>query len=151
MSRSGRLRQAIIVAWATVAALVVLLWALGGPSWVSSPASWGVIAFAALVLLVAEHARQRPRQLLLGLPTVVGGAAAVALGAWDYVPWATSPVLWLGVLSTLLTGAWLVRTHRARARDVIGAAVLGIAVFGLAIIAVYAVVVFVWMVWRPFG
>jgi hypothetical protein len=91
------------------------------------------------------------RTILLGGPIWIGGAAAIGLGAWDYLPWLTSPALWLGILTSTLVGGWLVRTRRARPRDVVGGLVIGVVLFGLGLIAVFAGVVFFWVVWRPLG
>ncbi len=80
----------------------------------ASPAFWGVALFLGVGLLVAARVRRHlSRTVLLGAPVVLGGAAAIALGASDYVPWLTSPALWLGIATSTLAGAWLVRSGRA--------------------------------------
>ena len=91
------------------------------------------------------------RSILLGLPVVMGGAAAIAFGAWDYLPWLMSPALWLGLLGSALVGVWLVRTGQARPREVIEGTLLGLVVFALGLVAVFAGIVFFWVVWRPLG
>lgn len=148
-ARTGR-----IFALPLAAAVVVafLAYALGGLSWLTSPTIWGATLFVALVLLVAARARRHlSRNILLGLPIVIGGVVAIGLGAWDYAPWLTSPALWLGILTSTLVGGWLVRTERARPLDVVEGLVLGLVLFGLGLIAVSAGVVFFWVVWRPLG
>jgi hypothetical protein len=125
--------------------------ALGGGSWLSSPAIWGAVAFAAVVLLVVTLVWRRPLRLLVALPVVIGGALAVVAGAWDYVPWLTSPLLWLGAAGSAATGLVLVRSGRATARDAVEGLALGPVVFGLGLLAVFVGIVFFWVVWRPFG
>ncbi len=137
---------------AAAVGVAFLAYALGGMSWLTSLTIWGATLFVALVLLVAARTRRHlSRSILLGLPILIGGATAIALGAWDYVPWLTSPALWLGVLTSTLVGAWLVRTDRARPHDVAEGLVLGLVVFALGLVAVFAGVVFFWVVWRPLG
>lgn len=91
------------------------------------------------------------RNVLLGLPVVIGGVMAVVLGAWDYMPWLSSPAVWLGVLVSVVAGARLVQTRSATPRDVIEGVVLGLVLFGLAVVAVFAAIVLFWVVWNPIG
>jgi hypothetical protein len=157
MMATGRVRVARrgrILALPLAAAVIVafLAYALGGMSWLTSPTIWGATLFVALVLLVAARARRHlSRIVLLAAPIVIGGAASIGLGAWDYVPWLTSPALWLGIVTSALVGGWLVRTERARPLDVVEGLVMGLVLFGLGLIAVGAGVVFFWVVWRPLG
>ena len=86
--------RVLVVPLAVVAVLAVVVYGLGGMSWLTSPTIWGVTLFVAVALLVAARAREHlSRNLLLGLPIVIGGAVAIRLGAWDYLPWLTSPAL----------------------------------------------------------
>jgi hypothetical protein len=157
MMATGRVqvaRRGRILALPLAAAVIVafLAYALGGMSWLTSPTIWGATLFVALVLLVAARARRHlSRIVLLAAPIVIGGAAAIGLGAWDYVSWLTSPALWLGIVTSALVGGWLVRTERARPLDVVEGLVIGLVLFGLGLIAVGAGVVFFWVVWRPLG
>jgi hypothetical protein len=129
----------------------VMAFVLGGGSWLTSPTIWGAVAFVAVALFVAARARRRPLLLLLVLPVVIGGAAAVVAGAWDYGQWLASPLVWVGLLCSCGLGAWLIRSHRATAKEVVEGLVLGAVIFGLGLLAVFAGVVFVAVVWHPFG
>ena len=141
---------AVLLAAAAIVAIVAV--AVGGLPWLESPTIWGVALFVAAVVLVADRVRRHPsRNILLGLPVVIGGALAIALGAQDYLPWFTSPATWLGLVISILTGVWLVRTGRAAPRDVAEGMLLGLIVFGLGLLALFAGVVFFWMIWRPLG
>jgi hypothetical protein len=157
MMATGRVqvaRRGRILALPLAAAVIVafLAYALGGMSWLTSPTIWGATLFVALILLVAARARRHlSRIVLLAAPIVIGGAAAIGLGAWDYVPWLTSPALWLGIVTSALVGGWLMRTERARPLDVVEGLVIGLVLFGLGLIAVGAGVVLFWVVWRPLG
>lgn len=145
-----RHRRAVLVSLALAGVVAISALALGGMSYLASPTIWGTTLFVALALFVAARARRHlSRNLLLGLPIVVGGSAAMFFGAWDYLPWATSPALWAGVLISAICGVWLVRSGRARPREVIEGLLIGLAVFGLGLVAVFAGVVFFWVVWQP--
>ena len=146
----GHLRV-LVLSLATAAVVAIVACTLGGGSWLTSPTIWGTTLFVALVLLVGARARRHlSRNALLGLPIVIGGSAAIALGAWDYLPWLMSPALWFGVLVSALCGVWLVRTGRARPREALEGIVIGLIAFGLGLLAVYAGILFFWVVWRPF-
>jgi hypothetical protein len=147
---SGNLRP-VAAAVATAALVGAIVFVLGGESYLTSPAIWGTVAWVAVILVVAGLARHRPLRLLVALPVVVGGALAVVAGAWDYLPWLTSPLLWLGALGSGATGLWLVRSGRATGRDIVVGFVLGLVVFGLGLLAVFAGIVFISVAWNPFG
>ena len=147
--RAGRV---LAVGLGVSVAVAVAADAAGGAPVLLSPTIWGVTLVAALILLVIARTRgHSTRSILLGLPIVIGGAAAIALGAWDYIPWLTSPAVWVGILVSTLLGSWLVRTGMARPRDVIEGIFLGLLVFGIVLISTLAGIVFFWMAWRPFG
>ena len=59
----------------------------------------------------------------LALPLVVGGWLALLFGAWDYLPWLTSPAVIAGLAVTLIGGLRLQRRGAIRTRQ-IGLAVL---------------------------
>ncbi len=86
------------------------------------------------------------RTLLIGLPAIVGGIAAIVLGAYDYVPWLMSPALWLGVAGSAAVSAWLVRSGRATLGQVARALVLSGFAFAIGVLGVFAGVVVYWVV-----
>jgi hypothetical protein len=146
----GHLR-AIAAALATVVTVGAVAFLLGGGSYLASAAIWGGLALAALALLVIGLARRRPLRLLVALPIVIGGASAVAAGAWDYVPWLTSPLVWLGALGSAATGVWLVRSGRASPGDTAVGFTLGLIVFGLGLVVLYVAVIVFAILLHPLG
>lgn len=71
-------------------------------------------------------------------PAFLGGALAILLGAWDYLPWLTSPALWAGIGISTAAGARLVRTEGARPREVVAGILVGLIGFGVACVEVLA-------------
>ena len=136
------------VAVGLVVALVVAVSADagGGPSWLLSPAIWGLVLICALIILVVAQVKGHlVRSTMLGLPILIGGTAAIAMGAWDYVPWMTSPAVWLGIAASTVVGLWFIRAGSARPRDVVVGILVGLLVFGILLISVLAGIVAFWM------
>lgn len=137
--------RTMLIAVLAVELIVVCVVALVGGA---SPVLWAVLIFLGVGIVVAARVRAHPsRTVLLAGPVVLGGAAAIALGASDYLPWLTSPALWLGIVGSTLAGAWLVRTGRARPRDVVEGLVVGVVLFGLGWVALLAAILFYVFVW----
>ncbi len=133
-----------------IAVFASVAYLAGGEAWLLSPAIWGTLAVVTAVAATIVRARRHPvANLLLGLPIVAGGSIAIVAGAWDYLPWLTSPWLWLGGATSGAIGAWLVRSRQLRARDAIEGIALGTVVFTIGWVALLAAVVFVSVVWRP--
>lgn len=150
MARARRVPLIAAAAVSTAVSVALVADLLGGGSWLESPLIWSILLVVAVALLMAARVRHHlGRSLLLGLPVLAGGSAAIAAGAWDYLPWLTSPWLWLGIATSVASGAWLIQTHRAQPTEVAEGIVLGAIVFGLAWVALLATIVFVATVWRP--
>jgi hypothetical protein len=114
----------------------------------ASPVLYALAAFVVIAVVVADLGRRHPvRTLLLAGPIVLGGAAAIALGASDHVLWLVSPALWLGIACSVAAGAWLVRTGRARPRDAIEGLAVGLVLSGLTWVALLAALSFWVFVW----
>jgi hypothetical protein len=77
--------------------------------------------------LVDSTAQRHPRLTtgVLALPIIAGGWLAVLFGAYDYVPWLTSPAVVGGVGVTILAGVVLRRQGSIRSRQIALAVVLG--------------------------
>ncbi len=95
--------------------------------------------------------RRIARDILLSLPVAIGGIVAIVAGAWDYIPWLTSPALWLGVLVTVALSIGLIRIRAATPSEVIEGVVVGVVLCGVGVLATYVAVVLFWVVWQPIG
>jgi len=139
---------ALIVAIACVAIVAYLA---GGTPWLSSPAIWGSAAVViVLVAVIARSRRHLANNLLLGIPIVAGGSIAIMMGAWDYIPWLTSPWLWLGVVISSASAVVLVRSGRVRPGEAMEGIILGMVVFAIGWVALLGAVLILWVAWRPF-
>jgi hypothetical protein len=85
----------------------------------------------------------------LAVPLFVGGWLAVFFGAWDYVPWLTSPSVIAGVAVTVVAGLVLVRRGAIRPRQILAAVLIGFVGFGLSLLLVFLAVLAIWF--RPGG
>lgn len=83
----------------------------------------------------------------LALPLVAGGWLALLLGAWDYLPWLTSPAVIAGLAVTLIAGLLLQRRGAIRTRQIGLAVLLGGVGFALSLIVLLLADLAIWF--RP--
>ena len=82
-------------------------------------------------------------------PIVVGSAAAILAGAWDYLPFLVSPWFLAGLVVSGAMGLWFVRRGTLTRRDLIVAFVLGLVGFALGWLAVLLAIVLIVLVIGP--
>ena len=83
----------------------------------------------------------------LALPLVVGGWLALLFGAWDYLPWLTSPAVIAGLAVTLIAGLLRQRRGAIRTRQIGLAGLLGGVGFALSLIVLLVADLAIWF--RP--
>ena len=119
-----------------IAALVFFM--VGGSAYVLEPGPWIGLATLGAIVAVLRWAGHAPREtLLIALPTFVAGWAAIAAGADDYLPWATSPLVWAGLAVSGAVGALLVQTRRLPRMEVLRGVLFGLVSFGVALWAFF--------------
>lgn len=115
-----------------VAALT--FYVLGGEAWVLEPGPWiGLGTLAAVLLTLRWVVRSRRETIVIAVPTFIAGGLAIAAGAWDYVPWATSPIVWGGIVISIVVGWTFVRAGRVGPVEIVRGVVLGLVAFGVAL------------------
>lgn len=85
----------------------------------------------------------------LALPVFAGGWLAVLFGAWDYVPWLTSPFVIAGLAVTVVAGLLLVQRDAIRPRQIVAAMAVGGVGFGFSLLLVFLAILAIWF--RPGG